>query len=85
MKTVVCLKCNRTSFAVTREHAEAEVKRFNEYFDTLDENEQHDYYSGRRSSISNYVCIYCGGSRFKPGNTAPDGSTLNPVIYEEKT
>lgn len=83
MNTVVCLKCNRTSFAVTKEFAEAEVKQFNEYFDTLGAEKQELYYGGRKSSTANYVCIYCGGSKFKPGNTAPDGSTLNPVIYEE--
>jgi hypothetical protein len=84
MTTVVCNKCNWTSFAVSREYAEDEVKRFNEYFDTLSPEVQQQCYGGKGSSLSNYRCLVCCGTDFTPGYTARDGSTLNPVIYEPK-
>lgn len=84
MTTVVCTKCNWTSFAVTRKHAEDQVKEFNEYFNSLPLEQREQYYGNRPSSVNNYTCLVCNGSSFTPGNTALSGSTLNPVIYEDK-
>lgn len=82
MKTVICIKCNWTSFAVTLKFAQDEILQFNTYFDSLTPKEQTDYYRGKKSSIDNYTCQRCNGTEFKIGNTAPFGSTINPVIYE---
>lgn len=82
MITVVCLKCNKTSFAVSKQYAENEIKHFNDYYYSQPKETQ-DLFAGP-SSVDNYKCIYCNGDQFKPGNTAPDGSTLNPVIYQEE-
>jgi len=83
LMTVVCTKCNWTSFAVSHKQATAEVARFNRYFKTLTKKQQMSHYGGRKASIKSYVCLFCGGKSFKPGNTAPNGSTINSVIYEE--
>lgn len=85
MLSVVCIKCNWTSFAVSQKYAEAEVASFNRYYDSLTKKQQKENYGGRKATVKNYVCLFCGGSKFKPGNTCPDGSTINPVIYEEET
>lgn len=83
VKTVVCNVCNWTSFAVSKAHAAAEVKSFNAYFATLTQATQDEYYGGKNSSLARYSCQRCGSESFQPGNTAPEGSTLSPVIYEE--
>ena len=79
MKTVVCTKCNWTSFAVTREKAEREVAKFNDYFEALSQEDQQMF--AGPASVESYVCEFCGGRKFKPGNSASKGSTINPVIY----
>lgn len=84
MKTVVCTKCNWTSFAVTKEYAENEIKKFNDYFYSLTERERIELFGNKPSSIESYKCMFCGGEQFKDGNTARNGSTIGPVIYEEK-
>ena len=82
---VECLKCTWVSFAVTREYAEDEVKRFNEFFSTLTKEDQQKYYKGEGSSLKSYTCQLCGGSKFKKTNREMMGHTINPVIFEEET
>ena len=81
MKTVVCTRCNWTSFAITREKAEREVAKYSKYYEALSKEDQQMF--AVPAGVESYTCQVCGGSKFKPGNTAPDGSTINPVIYEE--
>jgi len=82
---MTCKKCGWVAFQVSRKHAESEVKRFNEYFNTLSKKEQDDYYGGKGSSIHQYEhCMLCDGSykNFRdsiPGDV-PDGCTLSPII-----
>lgn len=82
-----CNKCGWVHFAVTREHATAEVARFNEYFDKLTPKEQQDYYGGYKSSIEHYEqCSRCGGSHIdfrdaREGDCGP-GHTIGPIIHE---
>jgi hypothetical protein len=71
---------------VSREHAEHEVKSFNEYFATLTKEKQDDYYGGTGSSIEFYErCKSCGGpyTNFRPSQPGdcPEGCTINPIIY----
>ena len=84
MTLVVCKKCNFTSFGISKAEAEKEILTFNAYFDTLSKEEQDLYYKGQKSSLKDYACMYCGGTEFAPGNIAPNGSTLSPVVYEEE-
>lgn len=77
--TVVCTECGWTHFAVTREYAEEEVKSFNTYYEGLDARSASFF--GGPSSIEDYETCHCGNKEFKQGNTAPDGSTIGPVIY----
>jgi len=81
MISVVCDWCGWTHMGISREHAEREVKSFNEFFDTLPKEKQDQYYGGHKSTIESYRC-HCGSQNFTPGDTAPDGSTIGPVIYE---
>lgn len=82
-----CNKCGWVHFGVTREFAENEVKRFNDYFNTLTEDKQQKHYGGKCSSIAQYDrCFFCGNSYtnfrdFKEGD-CPDGVTLGPIIKE---
>ena len=82
-QTVICTKCYWTHFAVTRAYAENQVKEFNEYYNTLSKDQQDSYYGGKASTLGLYErCFCCGHNEFKPGSTAPVGSTIGPVIYE---
>lgn len=72
---------------VTREYAENEVKRFNEYFATLSKEKQDLYYSGKPSSIEAYEhCFRCGkpSDMQLPTRDIGDGHTIQPVIWENK-
>lgn len=85
-----CNKCGWVHFAVSRKHAEDEVTKFNEYFDTLSKKEQDEFYSGKGSSIRQYEhCMLCDGSytnfRDSKYGDCPDGCTINPIISEDKT
>ena len=84
-KMITCNKCGWVAFQVSRKSAEAEVKRFNEYYDTLSKKEQKDYYGGKKSTIDFYErCMLCGGSYTNFRNAVkgdcPDGVTINPII-----
>lgn len=86
--TVTCKKCRWVHMGVTRAFAEAEVQRFNEYFATLDTQQRETYYNNKPSQIENYIgCRRCGGTEFRPSlpDDCPEGVTLNPVVYEEKS
>lgn len=84
---VTCKKCGWVHFAVTRAHAEAEIKRFNEYYDSLTEEKQEFYYGSKKSGMHNYDrCFLCGpGATFRPfkEGDCPTGCTIQPCIYEE--
>jgi len=82
-----CNKCGWVHFAVTREHAEEEVRRFNEYFDGLTEEKQQDYYSGNKSSIKSYEKCFCCGNEYtnfreSVDGDCPVGCTIQPIIYQ---
>jgi len=86
-KERTCNKCGWVHFAVTREHAENEVKTFNDYFDTLTEEEQQRNYGGKCSSIKQYEqCFFCGNDytdfRVAEKDDCPIGVTLGPIIDE---
>lgn len=84
-KSVTCCNCGWVAMEVSRKFAENEVKRFNDFFNTLSKKEQNDYYGGKGATITFYECCFlCGGSYknfrdFQPGD-CPDGCTLNPII-----
>lgn len=83
---VIC-KCNWVSFAVSREYAIEQIKKFKEYFDTLSWTEQKEFYGGRTSTLSDYTCQFCGASehfRKAEDHEIPFGSTVSPVIWEGK-
>lgn len=86
MMEVTCLNCGWVNAGVTRAHAEAEVSKFNDYFDTLSAEDQQEYYGGKRSTIEQYEgCFFCKGTTFRPSEPGdcPDGCTIQPAIYEE--
>jgi protein-arginine kinase activator protein McsA len=84
-KKVTCNKCNYVHFSVTREYAEDEVKRFNDYFNALSLEKQYLYYGGKGSDIKQYEqCMVCSNSYkdfrlSKPGD-CPNGCTISPII-----
>ena len=84
-----CNKCGWVHFAVTRAHAEAEVKKFAEYWATIDQ-ETKDSFGGRPSSIERDYdrCFMCGpGATFRPfkEGDCPTGCTIQGTIYEGET
>jgi hypothetical protein len=80
-----CNRCGWVMFDVTREQAETEVAKFNEYFWSAARTIRDSY--GGPSHISHYeYCALCRNSykdfrETKPGD-CPDGCTLNPIIKE---
>lgn len=73
---------------VTRDYAEAAVKQFNEYFDTLSKEKQDEFYGGKGSSITQYEnCMRCNephtNFRIAKYGDCPDGCTINPIIVEK--
>jgi hypothetical protein len=86
--TRTCNQCGWVAFGVTREHAEAEVKKFNAYFDTLSKDQQEEFYGGEGSSIQSYErCMLFNGPhtnfRESKPEDCPYGCTLNPIIVEK--
>ncbi len=83
MKCVICKKCNWVAFEVTRAHAEAEVKSFNEYYRAQPKKVQK-MFSGLSSVKSYERCFFCGepytNFRNAKKSEIPFGSTLQPVI-----
>jgi hypothetical protein len=74
---------------VSRENAESEVKRFNEYFCSLSDEQRHEYYGNTPSSIALYErCLFCGGSykNFRNANPGdcPNGVTMSPIIKRDE-
>jgi len=87
-KNRTCLKCGWVYFGVSREYAENEVKKFNEFFETLSKKDQKDLYGGHGSSIASYESCWCGNKYdnfrdSKPGD-CPRGCTISPIIVEVK-
>ncbi len=87
-KTVTCLKCGWVYFQVSLAYAKNEVKRFNEYFDTLTD-EWKENFGGRHSVLSSYLNCWCGNEylNFRDSNPgdSPDGCTLNPILARHET
>lgn len=83
--TRTCLHCGWVAFAVTRQYAEDEVRRFNSWFADQPPEVQACY--AGPSSVSQYEkCFLCRGSytNFRPAlpDDCPDGCTLQPIIEE---
>ena len=86
-KLVVCNKCHWVGFQVSRQYAEDEVKKFNDYYDTLSPEKQELYYSNKKADIDFYEgCFRCDNT-YKDFHDASEeeeknvfGSTLNPTI-----
>ena len=84
MKPITCLRCGWVNAAVSRGYAEASVKRFNDYYDSISDEEQKSF--GSRATVEGYEgCFACGGKDFRAfrEGDCPDGVTINPVICEE--
>jgi len=82
-----CNRCGWVHFAMTREHAQADVDRFNVYFDGLEPEMQQEYYGGKRSTIASYErCFFCGQTdgdfRASKDSDCPMGCTIQPTIWE---
>lgn len=84
---VTCNQCGWVHFAVTRKHAENEVKEFNEHLDGLDPAKREELWGTQRASMDSYEQCFCCGQRagdFRPSepDDCPDGCTIQPTIYE---
>ncbi len=84
-KNVTCNKCGWVHFEVSRKFAEAEVKRFQEYYDALTKEKQEFYYGSRPAQLTDYErCILCSSMhtefRDSIAGDCPNGCTLSPII-----
>lgn len=82
-----CERCGWVYMGVTREYAQDEVQRFNDYFATLSE-EIREMFGDKPSDIANYEgCRICRNNKFRPfkEGDCPDGCTIGPVIYEQES
>ena len=81
-----CSRCGWVHLGVTRAYAEAEVARFNAYFDAAT-HEVRESFGGQPAGIAEYEhCLKCGASHgqmrpSQPGD-CPDGCTIGPIIVE---
>jgi hypothetical protein len=87
MQNVTCKSCGWVYMGVSRDYAEREVSRFNEYYRTLSPLEQRELYGGRPSSVKNYEhCTRCGSHytnfRVSRADDCPNGCTTNPIIWD---
>lgn len=83
---VTCCGCGWVHFAVTQAFAESQVRRFNEYYDTLTAGQRANY-GNRRASLADYTgCRSCGRNEFRPAEPGdcPPGCTIGPVIHQPK-
>lgn len=81
---VTCVKCGWVHMGYTRERAEEEVAKFNEWYERQPPKIQ-DCYGGKAATVKDYEgCDRCGGKEFRPftEGDCPDGCTIGPVIYE---
>lgn len=78
-----CGQCGWVHFGITRKDAEAEVARFNAFYDASSPEAQ-SHYSGR-SSMGNYdKCFRCGAPAicmqpYRQGD-CPEGCTIGPIL-----
>lgn len=82
---VCCLHCNWVHMGVSREYAEEQVAKFNEYFENLSPEQRELYYNDKPASITSYEeCNCCGGSwenfRLAKNGDCPAGCTIGPII-----
>ena len=83
MNQVTCIHCGWVHFTVTREHAEEEVRRFNEFYDAAPAHVKECY--SQHSSIAQYEsCFLCGAPwhdmrPYREGD-CPIGVTMQPII-----
>lgn len=84
MSSCTCLKCGWVHMAYTRTQAQAEVDKFNEYYNTLDDETKSHF--GGPSSIDRYENCHCGSKEFREYiyGDCPIGVTISPVIWERK-
>ena len=85
MSQVTCKNCGWVHFAVTREHAQADVDKFNAFYRDSSLEVQKSF--GGEASISTYErCFRCGGSylNMRPAieGDCPNGCTIQPIISE---
>lgn len=87
MTNVTCTNCGWVHFAVTREYAEEESRKFMEFYETQPKRVQNCY--GKNTTyydvFANYVgCDLCKGNDFRPSveGDVPNGCTIGPVIWE---
>lgn len=60
-KFLKCTGCGRIHVGITKAHAAAEVRSFNEYFSRLSTDVRQSDYGGRQASIELYKkCHTCG-------------------------
>ena len=87
IQCVTCTTCGWVHVAYERQEALDAVDSFNLFYEGLSERKRDEYYGGRCSSIKDYEKCHCGSDTFRPSKPGdcPDGCTLNPVIYEDKS
>ena len=84
MKSIKCCKCGWVYFQVSKEYMLDEIKRFNEYFDTLTKEQQDKFYGGKKSDDKQYTKCWCGNNfkyfvDAKPEDV-PYGSSIGPML-----
>lgn len=85
MSLQTCNQCGRVAFGVTRAFAEAEVAKFNAFYESA-APEVRKCYSGP-SSIAHYECCrQCGDGHTNFHDSVegdcPRGCTIGPIIVE---
>lgn len=81
-----CNQCGRVAFGVSREFAEAEVYRFNKFYEAS-RPDVRECYSGPSSVLHYECCNGCGNGhtdfRDSVEGDCPAGCTISPIIVDE--
>lgn len=84
-----CKNCGWVHFGMNLKDILEELTKFRKYFNSLSKKDQKSYYGGKCSSIIDYIhCFKCSAlytqMRKAKNNEIPNGSTLQPILIEEK-
>lgn len=83
---VTCLKCGTVAFSVSLEYMADEIKRFNEYYESLSKKDKSMF--GGRSKVRGYIQCWCGNPytnfRKSKRGDCPDGCTLSPILHRDE-
>lgn len=83
VKLVTCNKCGRVYMGLPIEIIDKDIKKFNDYYDTLS-LEKQKLYAGKATLEDYKICFTCGASyinfRDAEDGDCSSGCTISPIL-----